>query len=38
MFINNIEAVNQIYNVSFGERITINGMLETLEIIEKKYI
>lgn len=38
MFINNKEAINQVYNVAFGERTTINGMVEVLANIEGKKI
>lgn len=34
MFVNNQESINQVYNVAFGERTTINGMVEILEKIE----
>ena len=36
MFVNNQESINQVYNVAFGERTTINGMVEILEKIEGK--
>ena len=36
MFVNKQESINQVYNVAFGERTTINGMVEILEKIEGK--
>jgi UDP-N-acetylglucosamine 4-epimerase len=36
MFVKNQESINQVYNVAFGERTTINGMVEILEKIEGK--
>ena len=36
MFVNNQDSINQVYNVAFGERTTINGMVELLEKIEGK--
>jgi len=36
MFVNNQESINQVYNVAFGERTTINGMVEILEKIDGK--
>ncbi len=38
MFVNKQESINQIYNVAFGERTTINGMVEILEKIDGKNI
>jgi UDP-N-acetylglucosamine 4-epimerase len=38
MFVNKKEAVNQVYNVAFGERTTINNMIEILANIEGKRV
>ncbi len=38
MFVDTKEAVNQVYNVAFGERTSINNMVEILANIEGKKI
>jgi UDP-N-acetylglucosamine 4-epimerase len=38
MFVNQENAINQIYNVAFGEKTTINEMIEILESIDGKKV
>ena len=38
MFVQDIEAINQVYNVAYGERTTINQMLDNISNIENKII
>ena len=38
MFVDNKKAINQVYNVAFGERTTINNMIEILENIDGKKV